>query len=274
MGRLSARLICAVTLTPALAFSAPASAQLGGLLNTVKKKVEQEVERQVLDEPDGAVSTRAAGSEGSSRLRIEEGFNFSPGNTVLFQDDFSETPIGAMPRAWKTNGSGTVVSVDGLEGRWLSLQSFATYKLQQPPELPDSFTIEFDIVMAADSTRDVGGMPFGFTADNSVRSYVQDAHNDAGIAVANLGPRGGSKVSSSATDYYHSFDFDYRPYANRVMHVSIAVEGNMMQIYLDRTKIADAQLFRDNPAKYFFISAPINLNNGAKILFGNFRIAS
>lgn len=274
MRPLSARSICAVTLVPLIAFSAPASAQFGGLLDAVKDKVEQEVERQVQGAQDGAATARATASDGKPRLRINEGFNFTPGSTVLVQDDFSQTPIGAMPREWKTNGSGTVVSVGGLEGQWLSLQSFATYKLETPPRLPDSFTIEFDLVIAADSTRDVSGMPFGFTADNSVRSYVQDAHNNSGIAVVTLGPQGGSSVSSSATEYYHSFDFDYKPYANRVMHVSIAVDGNAMQVYLDRTKIADSQLFRDNPSKYFFISAPINIENGANVLFGNFRIAS
>jgi len=239
----------------------------------VKGQVEQEVERQIQGASGGQAQADST-EDGNSRLRINEGFNFTPGSSLLVQDNFADTAIGAMPQEWKTNGSGTVVSVDGLDGRWLSLQSFATYKLKQPPQLPDRFTIEFDLVFAADSTRDVGGMPFGFTADNSVRSYVQDAHNDAGIAVVNLGPQGGSSVASSATEYYHAFDFDYKPYANRVMHVSIAVDGDAMQVYLDRTKIADSQLFRKNPSKYFFISAPINLNNGAKVLFGNFRIAS
>lgn len=270
MRPLSVRSIGAVSLLSLLTFSTSASAQFGGLFNAVKGKVEQEVERQI----QGGQAQSSSVSDGKSRLRVNEGFNFTPGSTVLVQEDFSNTAIGAMPQTWKTNGSGTVVSVDGLDGKWLALDSFATYKLKQPPQLPDRFTIEFDVVFAADSSRDVGSIPFGFTANNSVRSYVQDAHNDAGIAVVTLGPRGGSSVSSSATEYYHAFDFDYKPYANRVMRVSIAVDGDAMQVYLDRTKIADSQLFRNSPSKYFFISAPINLKAGAKVLFGNFRIAS
>lgn len=252
-----------------IAFPVPASAQLSDLFNAVK----DEIEREVRDTQDGPSQAQASESDGTPRLRIDEGFGFTPGSTVLFQNDFAQTRLGAMPQGWKTNGSGAVVSVDGLEGRWLSLQSFATYKLKQPPQLPDSFTIEFDIVIAADETRDVSAMPFGFTADNSVRSYVQDAYNDSGIAVVNLNYGGSSSVASSATEYHHAFDFEYAPYANRIMHVSIAVDGNTMQVYLDRTKIADSMLFRDNPAKYFFISAPINMDNGANVLFGNFRIA-
>lgn len=271
MRQLCIRSICVAALPLALiAFPVPASAQLGDLFNAVKN----EVEREVRGTQDGRTQAHANESGGTPRLRIEEGFGFTPGSTVLFQNDFSQTRLGAMPQGWKTNGSGAVVGVDGLEGRWLSLQSFATYKLTQPPQLPDTFTIEFDLVIAADEVRDVSAMPFGFTANNSVRSYVQDAYNDSGITVVNLNYGGSSSVASSATEYHHAFDFEYAPYANRVMHVSIAVDGNTMQIYFDRTKIADSKLFRDNPAKYFFISAPINMDNGAKVLFGNFRIAS
>lgn len=273
MPTLPARSIFAFALIPALAISAPTSAQFRGVLGNLQDRVEREIDRRV-QQPQEVPTSQGGESAANQKLRINEGFTFAPGATTLVEHDFAETPLGAMPTTWKTNGSGSVVSVDGLGGRWLSLQSFATYKLAQPPELPQNFTVEFDLILAADSTRDVGSLPFGFTADNSVRSYVQDAHNDAGIAVATLGPRGRSTVSSSATDYYHAFDFDYRPYANRVLRVSIAVEGDTMKVYLDKNKIADSQLFRSNPAKYFFISAPINMDNGSNVLLGNFRIAS
>ncbi|MXP25734.1 hypothetical protein GRI39_06715 [Altererythrobacter indicus] len=257
-----------------LALPAPAFAQWGNLLGTVKKRVEKEVERTVRGEEGAPAEQMDQDQPASSRLQINEGFDFTPGTTTLVQDDFADVKIGAMPAEWKTNGSGSVVSVNGLPGKWLSLQKFATYKLETPPQLPANFTIEFDIVVAADQTRDLSGMPFGFTANNSVRSYVQDAYNDAGLAVVNTNYSGNTTVSSSVTDYFHSLSFNYSSYANRVMHVSIAVKGDQMQVYFDRTKIADARLFNDNPVKYFFISAPINMNHGANVLFGNFRIAS
>lgn len=273
MPTLLTRSICAFVLLSALAVSTPASAQFRGLLGNLQDRVEKEIDRRA-HQPQEVTSPQAAESGTNARLRIDEGFTFVPGATTLVEDDFDRTPVGAMSTNWRTNGSGAVVSVDGLDGRWLSLQSFATYKLVMPPELPEDFTVEFDIVLAADTSRDVSSIPFGFTVDNSVRSYVQDAHNDGGIAVVTLGPNGGSTVSSSATQHYHSFDFDYRPYANRPMRVSIAVEGDSMKVYLDRNKIADSQLFRNNHTKYFFISAPIRIRNGANILFGNFRIGS
>ena len=272
MPPLLSRSIAVFAALPFLVAASPAAAQLGDLIGQVKREVERELVGGG-DAPQEARSTTRAGESGG-RLRVNQGSSFTPGRSTLVADDFASAAIGSMPQGWKTNGSGSAVSVDGLAGRWLSLQSFATYKLKQPPRLPDRFTIEFDIVVAADSTKDLSAMPFGFTADNSVRSYVQDAHNNAGSAVIDLNYGGSSTASSSATGYYHSFDFDYRPYANRVMSVAIAVDGDMMRTYLDGKKIADSRLFDGDPARYFFISAPIQMRNGANVLFGNFRIAS
>ncbi|MED5547590.1 MAG: hypothetical protein VYD90_20355 [Pseudomonadota bacterium] len=80
-------------------------------------------------------------------------------------------------------------------------------------------------------------------------------------------------VSSSATDYYHAEHLDLRHYANRVMHVSIAVEGEMLQVYLDDQKIADTRAFAGKLPRYFFISAPTRTRNNAQLLFGSFRAA-
>src|SRR5690606_26167098 len=76
---------------PLLVFSAPSSAQLGGLFDAVKEKVEQEVERQVQGVQGDQRQTSSVQDEGSSRLRVNEGFNFTPGRTILVQDDFSDT---------------------------------------------------------------------------------------------------------------------------------------------------------------------------------------
>src|SRR3546814_19419499 len=86
---------------------------------------------------------------------MNQGCGFTPGRSTLVADDFASAAIGSMPQGWKTNGSGSAVSVYGLAGRWLSLQSFATYKLKQPPRLPDRFTLALALVVAAASTKDL-----------------------------------------------------------------------------------------------------------------------
>lgn len=254
-----------------LVVGTPVDAQFGGLIDSVKSKAAASIRRQM--EPDRQVREEDGNSsDDHNSLVINQVYDFIPGTEPLVHTDFANTPVGSIPATWKTNGSGDVVTVRGLSGRWLRLQEFASYKLVDPPQLPSRFTVQFDIVVAADVTRDVGFIHAGFAKDNSVRTYIQDAYNDGAINVVTFGYSGDGGVASSATSYNHPVAMDMRGFANRVMHVSIAVDGDNERIYVDRRKIADAKLFNGNPAKYFFISAPTSTEHDAKVLFGNFRM--
>lgn len=248
----------------------PCQAQFSGVLDGLKNRVEDAVGRQVGGQSPDVQS--AGDGEPHRALRINTGFDFVRGATPIMHDDFAGTAAGAMPRTWKTNGSGGIATIDGIPGTWLALQNFATYKLTSPPQLPARFTLEFDVIGAADTSRDLNSLTFGFAKDNSVRSYIQDAYNDGAITTVDLGYAGDGSVSSSATGYHHSVDRDMRSTVNRVIHVSIAVDGDNEKVYLDNEKIADAQLFKGNAVKYFFMSAPVDTDHGARFLFGNFRI--
>ncbi|MXO67150.1 hypothetical protein [Altericroceibacterium endophyticum] len=264
----------AALISPLLLLAQPAHAQLGGLLDSVKDRVEREVERQVTGREDPQSSRRGQDRSSSGQsLQINEASDFIPGATTLVSTSFANAPKGAMPPEFKTNGSGSIVTVAGKPGRWLALQPFATYRLTDENPLPQRFTIEFDMLIAADTARDAGGFYFGFGRTNSARKYMMDAHNNGALAAVNMNFAGSGSVSSSPTDYYHSLPLDLRKYANQIMHISIAVDGDMMRVYLDQEKIADAQLFDDNNIKYFFFSAPTRTRNGAKLLFSNFTLA-
>lgn len=206
-------------------------------------------------------------------LAVNSGYSFTPGTQTIFADDFSSTAVGAMPKGWQTNGSGSVATVDGFPGKWMAMQPFSTYKIVGADPLPQRFTIEFDVLTATDKTRNAMGFDFGFASDNSVARYMAGAYNHGAIAAVGVNYVGATSVASSATDYYHSSQIDLTGYANKVMHISIAVDGDMAQVYLDRQKIADTKLFDGNGPKYFFISAPTRTTQGAQLLYSNFRLA-
>lgn len=251
----------------------PANAQLSRLFDQVKAKVEQKVEQKVVETVvDGpAASSTGSAPVTSKRLRVNEAHDFVPGNVPLFQDDFSAVAPGRMPATWKTNGSGRVVTLQGLEGRWLELGTSSNFKLAKPVTLPTHFSVEFDLVAVADQIDDLGAMHFGFSPDNSVSDVGVNEIASVGLGYMN-GDDGTTR--SSATGYYHTFDFDFSGYANRIMHVAIDVDGDQMRVYLDKTKIADAALFRNNVGRHFYLSAPWSVERGAKLLAGNFRIAA
>lgn len=198
---------------------------------------------------------------------------FTPGARTIVADNFSSTAVGAMPRGWQTNGSGSVATASGFSGKWLEMAPFSTYKLAGADPLPQRFTIEFDVLTDADKTRNADGFDFGFASDNSVAKYIAGAYNNGAIAAVGVNYVGSTSVASSVTDYYRASQIDLSGYAKKVMHVSIAVDGDMARIYLDQQKIADTKLFDGTGPKYFFISAPTRTTQGAKLLFSNFRLA-
>ena len=265
------KVVSLTLILPLLAVSSPIEAQLGGLLDSVKSKAADKI-RQRMDLNQRRQEGQVDPDRPHRALTINQAYDFVPGTEPVIHTDFADAAIGSVPGTWKTNGSGDIVTVQGLPGKWLKLRNYASYKLVNPPQLPPRFTVEFDIVVAADSTRDIGSIHAGFAKDNSVRTYLPDAYNDGAINAVTFGYAGNGGVASSVTGYNHPVEIDMRGFANRVMHVSIAVDGDNERIYVDRDKIADAKLFNNNDAKYFFISAPVSTEHDAKVLFGNFRI--
>lgn len=84
----------------------------------------------------------------SDGLEVYSKYDFVPGDKLIFFDDFSNDFIGDFPAKWNTNGSGEVVTLNKLPGRWFELkQGYSTYVIPNlPRELPENYTIEFDLV--------------------------------------------------------------------------------------------------------------------------------
>lgn len=260
---------CIVAVFALVAFTAPAHAQFNRLLNSVKNQVERKASEQVerVLEGEPAAQTHAQGD--SPRLDVEATSPFVPGDRVLMHDTFADALPGTMPRSWQTNGSGQVVRVRQIPGQWLDLQAGSVYKLAKPIDLPDRFTVEFELLAVVDRIDDLYPLEFGFADDGSVgrnreinKVSLQYYNDDKFL------------VTSRATEHYHESDFDLRGYANRPMPVAITVDGDQMQVYLDGRKISDARLFRDNVSRHFYFVAPSRMDNGGRLAFGNFRIAA
>lgn len=74
-------------------------------------------------------------------------FDFVPGEKVVAMDDFTQDAVGDFPDKWNTDGSGEIVTVAGKTGRWLKLTRGGFFTPQFIKELPDNFTLEFDMMV-------------------------------------------------------------------------------------------------------------------------------
>ncbi|HVT84587.1 MAG TPA: hypothetical protein VHD35_05265, partial [Chitinophagaceae bacterium] len=124
-------------------FSAPA--QLKGLINKVKNKVDQRVNNKTdkaidktLDEIEGKKNNDATSKEetasNSETAKPEEAtlksfskYDFVPGDSVVYAEDFNGENIGELANNWNTTGAGEVTTLNQYDGNWLRLHSPFNY---------------------------------------------------------------------------------------------------------------------------------------------------
>src|SRR5690606_36108446 len=78
-------------------------------------------------------------------------------------------------------------------------------------------------------------------------------------------------TSSQNTNNESRIEFPLDNYANAIMHVSMAIDGDRMQIYSDDRKVLDAIVLDPNAPKHFFITTD-NYRNNATAFISNLRI--
>ena len=77
-------------------------------------------------------------------------FDFVPREKVVAFADFSQAAIGDFPAKWNSKGSGDVVTVEGLSGRWLQLNDATLAFPEFIKNLPENFTLEFNLAANPD----------------------------------------------------------------------------------------------------------------------------
>lgn len=197
--------------------------------------------------------------------------DFEAGDSLLVAEDFSSYKTGSSAASFKTNGTATVTTVEDQKGKWMVLQDKAIYKLSKQRIYPGHFTVEFDILALGEQVKDIAPLSFGFVADNSAReynsnagAYVQLHYYDANQA----------NVGSTTLNKFINASFDLSSALNRPLHVSLEIQGERVTVYLDKTKLADTELFNKQEAKNFYITAPWQYENGSRVLISNLRIAT
>lgn len=242
------------------------------ILNRIKKSVENKVgdAADKIIQGAGSSSEDASASTGAGRAnRASTTFDFVRGDSVFFSDSFAQGSVGAMPRYWKSSGTGELVEFPGESGKWLLLTEFTTYKLDTLLQMPGNFTVEFDILTRADKADDLISFTFGFANDNSVSGYEDRIMSKTTLHYGN-----GSIINFARNpEIYNAQDYNLDNYSNAKMRVSIQVAGARMKVYLNRDKIVDTDMLVAGAPKYFYFNPSTRLDNNAQLAVGNFTFA-
>jgi OmpA-OmpF porin, OOP family len=156
-------------------------------------------------------------------------WDFVPGDTVLFMDDFTADRVGDFPRRWGlVAGNFEIVEWEG--GRYVRVTGDGAAVIALPRTLPERFTVEFAVSLShGNSLVSLTTAPYdhGPRRGEFGGSRVAWGYNRAGIEpTRNLGPEVRTRV-------------DQNRYAQRVVPVRVMADGDHMKVYWDDQRVAN-----------------------------------
>ena len=253
---------------------------IGNLFKKKKKKGEDstKMDNNTASKDATAATDAPAGTAQVKSVKINSNSDFIPGATVLFEDHFEKDAEGDFPARWNTNGSGTIVTIDGVEGKWLNAVHNSIINPVMDKALPENCTIEFDLFLQADGQHTTPFIQFGLTQVRDILKEDMFYKDRFFMNVHRYTEEDGKTVEYGLKNDIvgNKSDFPITSYANKILHVSMAVNKTRIRIYFGDAKLIDlpralTPVMRNN----FF------LNNNAIIpaselgmLVGNVRIAS
>jgi len=161
--RLTTLIAAIVTLTIFLAAPAVQSGPFDKLKKKAEKKAEETTDKvtdaavegaapgkgEAASQDSGAAATTKPGSASGSSEKISSvstKFDFVPGDSVIFLDDFTQDDLGEFPARWRLV-QGTFEIAELENERWLRCTSTdGRVRMKLPPmtSLPEFWTLEFD----------------------------------------------------------------------------------------------------------------------------------
>lgn len=203
--------------------------------------------------------------------------DFTPGAKVIFEDKFDLEALGDFPVNWNTNGSGKIVTLDGLDGKWFEVVHNSIVNPVMAKALPENCTIEFDLFLQSNGQSAIPNIEFGLTPVKDILKEDLYYKEKFYTAIRRYNESDGKTVEYGLQNPIGSkSDFPLLSYVNKILHVSIAVNKRRVRVYLDQTKIIDLPRALTDPMRNNFYLNNVYTVPASELgmLFSNFRIAS
>ena len=224
-----------------------ASQKAGEATDKVLDKLEKKDKKNVETEQgeDANVQTDQKSMQ-EDKLTATSKYDFIPGEKVIFFDDFSQDAVGDFPALWNTNGSGEVVTTNLFPGNWMKLNSECCVWTDKLLNLPDNYTIEFDIVpIERETGKGMYGWKMRLMQSRNATSW------DAGTAPG----KGGFCLT---TYYYGKLSYNtwlygecekqnlggfveeqFQQKLNKKVHIAMWIQKSRIRVYQGQDKIVD-----------------------------------
>ena len=132
-----------------------------------KNKKKEEVKKEQVPEKNQSdakagnnADQQAAPKQEQVQLQSFSKYDFVPGQKIIFFEDFSQDAVGDFPALWNTNGSAEVVTTNLFPGNWMKFSTRDAIWTDKLIDLPDNYTIEFDVIPISGESEGMKGYSF------------------------------------------------------------------------------------------------------------------
>lgn len=255
--------------------SVSASAQLGNILKKAKQKtqdrIDQKIDRTIdktLDKAEGkgtpgnkgtAAGSNNSDSEQTAVAEEAPGFStfsrydFIPGDSIIYAEDFGQDALGELPLNWNTSGTGEVSTLGDIPGNWLRLHKNFKYLSGNEKAWGDNYTLEFDMVL---QLKNNGWMfpnlklhLFGTGEESPTSNAFLKRMDQLALVTASINP-GSAGYSQVHLDSWHNTRGYYSSNAKsyealeksyfKVVHVALQVQKERFRLWINSDKVFDA----------------------------------
>jgi OmpA-OmpF porin, OOP family len=229
--------------------------------NKPKAKTE-EAEVKQNTKPDGvAQKDTVPVANAGTQLAYTSKYDFVQGEKIIAYEDFNSANLGDFPLKWNTNSSAEVVTVDGMEGKWLKIGEKGVFHPEFITDLPENFTLEFD--MGVNNANYFSPLSLNIAQlikpeDFADYAYLVSLRPEHAVhlefAAANAINDGVSRLitgKAGVTAINNAVNYkvwDVRD--NKLAHISLWRQNQRLRVYLNGEKIWDSPRAFEAPGKY------------------------
>ncbi len=230
-------------------------------------------------------------SQSGVAIKANSKFDFIPGEKIIASEDFSQDAMGDFPDKWNTSSSGEVVTIDGQKGKWLALKKPGVFYPEYINNLPENFTLEYDIAASTNYTQGSASFDISIITvadDNELKSIVNNSgdrfrpsNNTTGITIK-MHPNdynGGSFsyriLENGGEQLYRTDKQNIFTNKNNIVHVSIWRQKTRIRMYINQEKILDLPKVMTGAYSKIIFSPHYSYSSNDDMLYlTNIRLAS
>lgn len=207
----------------------------------------QQTQQQSQDQAAGKEAEQTPPPQEQTQLQAFSKYDFVPGEKVIFFEDFSQDAIGDFPALWNTNGSAEVVTTNLYEGKWMKFSTEQAIWTDQLLNLPENYTIEFDVIKIKNAAGQQDGYAFRLMQSRNAKSFDPGStpgeagfkldiayygHPDYNTYINLAGGEGMGLSGRAGSDVYNQKE-------NQKYHIALWMQKGRVRLYQDENKLFD-----------------------------------